>query len=308
MITTDNAKMSLAQRIAAGLKKTRRNLVGLFTGAGISEDFYEELEEALIASDAGLTATAALIAELREKVAFGGVKTDTEAREVLVELIRAHLAPMQKAFALREKAPTVVMLAGVNGAGKTTTIGKLTHLFASRGLSVVLGAADTFRAAAREQLGLWAERAGVDIVQGATDPAAAAFEAVRAGVDKNADVVIVDTAGRLSTQSRLMQELARIRRVQEKALEGAPHEVVLVIDGTNGQNALNQVSAFDAVCPLTGLVITKLDGSAKGGAVLALAFARRDNPVAVYFVGVGEKAEDLMPFDAQAFARALLAD
>ena len=297
--------MGWGERFREGLKKTRLNLIGLFTGAHIDEDFYDTLEEALIGSDMGVAASVGLLEELREAVAKKGLKTPEEAKLALRDIIAARLAPLEKSPDFSKK-PTVIMLCGVNGAGKTTTIGKLTRRLSGEGKKVILGAGDTFRAAAREQLIAWGKKNNVDVISGSTDPAATAFDAVRAGVDKGADVVIVDTAGRLATQTRLMQELSRVQRVQGKALAGAPHETILVLDGTNGLNALNQVQAFDMSCPLTGLIVTKLDGSAKGGALVALAELRKSRPLPVYYVGVGEKIEDLADFDAKAFASALL--
>ena len=306
MITTDTEKTSLGKRIALGLKRTRQNLAGLFTGANLDDAFFEELEDALLATDAGVAATGALLDQLREKIAINGIKTLPAAKEALADIIEGMMRPMEKPFEVAGHKPAVIMLAGVNGAGKTTTIGKITHLLKNQNLSVVLGAGDTFRAAASEQLAVWGEKNGVKVVRGAQDPAAAAFDAVKTGVTDACDVVIVDTAGRLSTQARLMAELNRIYRVQAKALEGAPHEVILVIDGTNGQNALNQVEAFDLAAPLTGLIVTKLDGSAKGGAMVALSHARREHPIPIYFIGIGEGIDDMEVFDAHAFSRALL--
>jgi len=228
------------------------------------------------------------------------------------------LQPLQKPLVIGQFKPTVIMVAGVNGAGKTTSIGKLTRHLANDGASVLLAAADTFRAAAREQLGVWADRNTVDIIsQDGGDPAAVSFDAVSAGKARGRDVVLVDTAGRLPTQLHLMEELKKIKRVIQKtgplaplALETAPrvnsvppHEVLLVIDGNTGQNALNQVKAFDDVLGLTGLIVTKLDGTAKGGVLAAIA---RERPIPVYFIGVGEKLEDLETFNAQEFAQALL--
>ena len=200
-----------------------------------------------------------------------------------------------------------MMMAGVNGAGKTTTIGKIAKWLAADNKTVLLAAADTFRAAAREQLAVWGERNRIDVVsQTGGDPAAVVFDAVSAGKARGLDVVIADTAGRLPTQTNLMEELGRIRRAQGKALEGAPHEVILVVDGTNGQNALAQVKAFDAFAQLTGLIVTKLDGTAKGGVLVAITASRGDRPLPIYFVGVGEKIDDLQPFNAEAFADALV--
>jgi len=222
-----------------------------------------------------------------------------------VDALTQLLKPLEKSLEVGEHVPTVIMVAGVNGAGKTTSIGKLTKHLADGGETVLLAAADTFRAAAKEQLAIWADRNKVEIVsQEGGDPAAVSFDAVSAGKARRKDVVIVDTAGRLPTQLHLMEELRKIRRVVTKADAGAPHEVLLVIDGNTGQNAVAQVKAFDKVLQLTGLIVTKLDGTAKGGVLAAIA---QEKPVPVYFIGVGEKLEDLETFSAREFALALLA-
>jgi fused signal recognition particle receptor len=222
----------------------------------------------------------------------------------LAECLAELLAPLEQPLVIGEHRPTVIMVAGVNGAGKTTSIGKLTHHLSVDGQSVLLAAADTFRAAAREQLGIWATRNTVDIVsQEGADPASVCFDAVTAGRARGKDVVLVDTAGRLPTQLHLMEELKKIKRVVQKADATAPHEVLLVIDGNTGQNALAQVKAFDEALGLTGLIVTKLDGTAKGGVLAAIA---REKPVPVYFIGVGEKIDELETFNAREFAQALL--
>ena len=228
---------------------------------------------------------------------------------LLADAITELLAPLQKSLVIGEATPTVIMVVGVNGAGKTTTIGKLTRHLAAADCKVLLAAGDTFRAAAREQLAIWADRNRVEIVaQSGGDPAAVSFDAVAAGRARGCDVVIADTAGRLPTQLHLMDELRKVKRVIGKAQDGAPHEVLLVVDGNTGQNALAQVKAFDAALGLTGLVVTKLDGTAKGGVLAAIAGWCRETgrPVPVYFIGVGEKLQDLQPFDAREFAQALL--
>jgi fused signal recognition particle receptor len=236
-------------------------------------------------------------------------------RNALIESITVLLKPLERPLVIGEFVPTVIMVTGVNGAGKTTSIGKLTRHLANEGASVLLAAADTFRAAAREQLSVWADRNTVEIVsQENGDPAAVSFDAVTAGKARGKDVVLVDTAGRLPTQLHLMEELRKIKRVVQKADATAPHEVLLVIDGNTGQNALAQVKAFDDTLQLTGLVVTKLDGTAKGGVLAAIALWARERtkaspglkPVAVYFIGVGEKLEDLETFNAREFAQALL--
>ena len=281
-------------RLKSGLKKTGSSLTTVFTGTHIDEALYEDLETALLMADAGVAATQYLLHDLRQRV--------KQARATEPAQVRALLAD---ALAVGEYCPTVIMVAGVNGAGKTTSIGKLTRHLADAGCSVLLAAADTFRAAAREQLGVWADRNRVEIIsQQGADPSAVSFDAVAAGRARQVDAVLVDTAGRLHTQAHLMQELQKIRRVVTKADATAPHEVLLVIDGNTGQNALAQVKAFDEAIQLTGLIVTKLDGTAKGGVLAAIA---REKPVPVYFIGVGEKLEDLQTFNAREFAQALLA-
>ncbi len=292
------------RRLSAGLRKTGGNLAQVFTGGTIDEALYEELESALLMADTGVKATQHLLEQVRRKVAATGATRPVQAQNILADALAALLQPLQKPLVIGQEQPTVVMVAGVNGAGKTTSIGKLTKHLADEGASVLLAAADTFRAAAREQLAIWADRNTVEIVsQQGGDPAAVSFDAVTAGKARGKDVVIVDTAGRLPTQLHLMEELRKIKRVVQKAQPSAPHEVLLVIDGNTGQNALAQVKAFDAALGLTGLVVTKLDGTAKGGVLAAIA---QEHPIPVYFIGVGEKLEDLETFDAREFAQALL--
>ena len=298
-------------RLAASLRKTGSSLSAVFVGARIDDALYEELEAALLMADAGTRATAHLLDDLKRLVKAQRATDAQQVRALLVEVIADWLAPLQKPLAVgaQPEGPTVWMVAGVNGAGKTTTIGKLTWHLAQHGATVLLASADTFRAAARDQLDVWARRNGVDIVsQEGGDPAAVAFDAVSAGRARDKDVVIVDTAGRLPTQLHLMEELRKIKRVVAKAEPGAPHEVLLVIDGNTGQNALAQVKAFDAALQLTGLIVTKLDGTAKGGVLAAIAMWAREQgrELPVYFIGIGEKLEDLQPFDAREFAQALL--
>jgi fused signal recognition particle receptor len=291
-------------RLTEGLKKTGTNLSQVFTGAQIDDALYEELETALLLADTGVAATAYLLEEVERKVAATGATRPVQAKNILVDALTQLLRPLEKELVIGEHQPTVIMVAGVNGAGKTTSIGKLTKHLADDGETVLLAAADTFRAAAREQLAIWADRNRVEIVsQEGGDPAAVSFDAVTAGKARGKDVVIVDTAGRLPTQLHLMEELRKIRRVVTKADASAPHEVLLVIDGNTGQNALTQVKAFDKALQLTGLVVTKLDGTAKGGVLAAIA---QEKPVPVYFIGVGEKLEDLETFRAREFALALL--
>lgn len=292
------------ERLSAGLRKTGSNLSQVFTGGTITEELYEELESALLMADTGVSATEYLLAEVRRKVAASGATRPVQVKNILADTLAQLLKPLEKELVIGERQPTVIMVAGVNGAGKTTSIGKLTKHLADDGASVLLAAADTFRAAAREQLAIWADRNTVEIVsQEGGDPAAVSFDAVNAGRARGKDVVIVDTAGRLPTQLHLMEELRKIKRVVQKAQADAPHEVLLVIDGNTGQNALAQVKAFDGALGLTGLVVTKLDGTAKGGVLAAIA---QEKPVPVYFIGVGEKLQDLETFNAREFAQALL--
>jgi fused signal recognition particle receptor len=292
------------ERLSAGLRKTGSNLAQVFTGGQIDDQLYEDLESALLLADTGVKATQHLLDEVKRKVASSGATRPVQVQNILNEALAQLLKPLEKELVIGEAQPTVIMVAGVNGAGKTTSIGKLTKHLADEGASVLLAAADTFRAAAREQLAIWADRNTVEIVaQEGGDPAAVSFDAVSAGRARGKDVVIVDTAGRLPTQLHLMEELKKIKRVVQKAQPDAPHEVLLVIDGNTGQNALAQVKAFDAALKLTGLVVTKLDGTAKGGVLAAIA---QELPVPVYFIGVGEKLEDLETFNAREFAQALL--
>ncbi len=291
-------------KLSTGLRKTGTSLSQVFTGGVIDETLYEELESALLLADAGVQATQYLLDAVRKKVASSGATRPVQAKNILAESLTQLLKPLEKPLVIGQYQPTVIMVAGVNGAGKTTTIGKLTKHLANERASVLLAAADTFRAAAREQLAIWADRNMVEIVsQEGGDPSAVSFDAVSAGRARGKDVVIVDTAGRLPTQLHLMEELRKIKRVVQKADASAPHEVLLVIDGNTGQNALAQVKAFDAALGLTGLVVTKLDGTAKGGVLAAIA---QEKPVPVYFIGVGEKLEDLETFNAREFALALL--
>lgn len=297
-------RQSWMQKLSAGLRKTGSSISQVFTGAQIDDALYEELESALLLADTGVAATQYLLDEVKRKVASSGATRPVQAKNILVDALTQLLRPLEKQLTIGEHVPTVIMVAGVNGAGKTTSIGKLTKHLADDGETVLLAAADTFRAAAKEQLAVWADRNKVEIVsQEGGDPAAVSFDAVSAGKARKKDVVIVDTAGRLPTQLHLMEELRKIRRVVNKADPSAPHEVLLVIDGNTGQNALAQVKAFDAALQLTGLIVTKLDGTAKGGVLAAIA---QEKPVPVYFIGVGEKLEDLETFSAREFALALL--
>ena len=298
------ARQGWLDRLKSGLRKTGSSISTVFTGTQIDDALYEELETALLMADTGVQATQALLTDLRQRVKASKATEPAQVKGLLMEAITDLLSPLQKPLEIGARQPTVIMVAGVNGAGKTTSIGKLTKHLADSGQQVLLAAADTFRAAAREQLGVWADRNTVEIVsQQGGDPAAVSFDAVSAGRARGKDVVLVDTAGRLPTQLHLMEELKKIKRVVQKADASAPHEVLLVIDGNTGQNALMQVKAFDEALQLTGLIVTKLDGTAKGGVLCAIA---REKPIPVYFIGVGEKLEDLETFDAREFAQALL--
>jgi fused signal recognition particle receptor len=311
------------RRLADSLKKTGSGIAQVFTGTKIDDALYEDLEAALLQADAGLPATAWLLEDLKRRVKATKATDPAAVKALLVDAVAELLAPLQQPLTIGHaepggtQGPTVIMVAGVNGAGKTTTIGKLTRHLALQECRVLLAAADTFRAAAREQLAVWAGRADLGdaaaqrvaiVAQEGGDPAAVSFDAVNAGRARGVDVVIADTAGRLPTQLHLMAELEKIKRTIGKAQAGAPHEVLLVVDGNTGQNALAQVQAFDKALTLTGLVVTKLDGTAKGGVLAAIARwgAQQGRVVPVYFIGIGEKLEDLQTFDAREFAQALL--
>lgn len=296
---------SWTTRLSHGLAKTRSRLARLFGDRPVDPALYDEIEAALLASDAGVEATRHLLGRLRERA--GDAATAEELRSVLRSILADLLAPLERPFGLGKNRPWVILLAGVNGAGKTTSAGKLAKYFRDRGLSVLLAAGDTFRAAAREQLVAWGERNGVAVVaQSGGSPAAVIFDAIAAARARGIEVVIADTAGRLPTQAHLMEEIVKIKRVVTKAETGAPHEIWLVLDANTGQNALGQVKIFDDALGLTGLILTKLDGTAKGGVVCAIALARPRNPLPLRFLGVGESADDLRPFAAKDFAAAFL--
>jgi fused signal recognition particle receptor len=291
-------------KLRHGLRKTGSSIAQVFTGTQIDDALYEELEEALLMADTGVRATEFLLGDLKRRVKEAKATEPKAVRGLLVESLTDLLRPLEKPLAVGQHSPTVMMVVGVNGAGKTTSIGKLARHLAEAKQKVLLAAADTFRAAAREQLAAWADRTAVEIVsQEGGDPSAVTFDAVTAGRARGCDVVIADTAGRLPTQLHLMEELKKIKRVIGKAQADAPHEVLLVVDGNTGQNALSQVKSFDNALGLTGLIVTKLDGTAKGGVLAAIA---RERPIPVYFIGVGEKLEDLQTFNAREFAQALL--
>jgi fused signal recognition particle receptor len=302
--TSAEPRQSWLSKLKAGLRKTGGSIAAVFTGTQIDDALYEELETALLMADTGVKATEFLLNDLKARVKAAKATEPAAVKALLIDAITDMLMPLQKQLRIGDQKPMVLMVAGVNGAGKTTSIGKLTHHLADQGASVLLAAADTFRAAAREQLAVWAQRNTVEIIsQEGGDPAAVSFDAVSAGKARGRDVVLVDTAGRLPTQLHLMEELKKIKRVVQKADSQAPHEVLLVIDGNTGQNALTQVKAFDEALGLTGLIVTKLDGTAKGGVLCAIA---REKPIPVYFIGVGEQLDDLQTFDAHEFAQALL--
>ncbi|CEN56373.1 signal recognition particle-docking protein FtsY [Candidatus Methylopumilus turicensis] len=301
------SKASWAERLKQGLSRTRsqlgNQLASLFGGGKIDTDVYEELETILLTSDVGISATQALLDDIKQRVARQALSDTSQLKAALKESLMALLAPLEKPLNTSEHQPFVIMLTGVNGAGKTTTIGKLTHLFQAEGKSVLIAAGDTFRAAAREQLQAWGERNDVHVVASeGGDAAAVIFDAINSAKAKGIDVVLADTAGRLPTQLNLMEEISKVKRVINKALPGAPHEVLLVLDANTGQNAVMQVKAFDDALGVTGLVLSKLDGTAKGGVIAAIAQTR---PIPVRFIGVGESIEDLRPFKASEFVEAL---
>ena len=305
---TQPEKQGWAARLKQGLSKSRdhmaKSLAGVFGGGKIDEELYEELETVLLTSDMGIEATEELMDEVRRRVSLRGLSDGAELREALKEAVYELIKPLEQPLVLPEKGPFVIMMAGINGAGKTTSIGKLAKYFQQQGKSVLLAAGDTFRAAAREQLQEWGERNGVTVIsQASGDSAAVCFDAVEAAKARGIDIVLADTAGRLPTQLHLMEEIKKVKRVLQKAMPDAPHEIIVVLDANIGQNAVNQVAAFDDALGLTGLIVTKLDGTAKGGVLAALA---KNRAIPVRYIGVGEKIDDLRPFDARAFVDALL--
>jgi fused signal recognition particle receptor len=304
-------RASWAERLKSGLSRTRAQfggqLGGLFRRAKIDDDLLEELETTLLMADVGVDATAWLLAELKAQVKRQKLETPAQLQQALADLLTQLLQPLERPLDVAAHKPFVILLAGVNGSGKTTSIGKLAHWFQAQGKSVLLAAGDTFRAAAREQLQAWGERNGVVVIaQDGGDPAAVAFDAVNAARARGIDVVLADTAGRLPTQLHLMEEIAKVKRVIAKADPSGPHEVLLVLDANIGQNALAQVKAFDAALGVTGLIVTKLDGTAKGGVIAAIARSRPSgSALALRFIGVGEGIDDLQPFAARDFVDAL---
>ena len=316
----NSARSGWVDRLRGGLRKTGSSIVQVFSTARIDDALFDELEAALLMADAGPGATRHLLDDLKQRVRERNAREPAAVKTLLEDSLTDLLQPLQRPLEIGRVGCTVMMVVGVNGAGKTTSIGKLACHLAEARQKVLLAAADTFRAAAREQLAVWADRVGaarnaVEVVaQQGGDPAAVTYDAVIAGRARGCDVVIADTAGRLPTQLHLMEELKKVQRVIGKADPQAPHEVLLVVDGNTGQNALAQVRAFDAALGLTGLIVTKLDGTAKGGVLAAIALWARERtaaepsrrPLAVYFLGVGEALEDLQTFDAREFAQALL--
>lgn len=301
--------LSLVQRFKLGLSMTQSSLVGrvdslLRSHTVIDEDLIEELEEILITADLGMPTTQRLIKSIETGRSKGELASPEQVRRLLMEELKKILMFDSKPLDITSAAPFVMMVIGVNGVGKTTTIGKLANQFALAGKKVILGAGDTFRAAAAEQLKIWGERANVEVIshtEGA-DPGAVAFDAAKAAVARKADILLLDTAGRLHTKVNLMEELKKIRRVLDREIPGAPHEVLLVLDATTGQNALTQAKLFNQAVPLNGIALTKLDGTAKGGIVVAIA---AELQIPVRFVGIGEQLDDLRPFDAEMFVSVL---
>lgn len=292
-------------RLRNGLSRSGSQLSGLFgLGGSIDEEFYEELETILITSDVGMDATRMLLADVRRRAKEAHFTESVQLRDALAESLLKLLKPLALQLDVNEHHPFVIMLVGVNGAGKTTSIGKLAKYFQGQGKSVLLAAGDTFRAAAREQLMEWGSRNNVTVIaQQSGDAAAVIYDAIQAAQARKIDVVLADTAGRLTTQAHLMEEIKKVKRVIDKALPGAPHEVLLVLDANTGQNALSQTKAFDDALGVTGLALTKLDGTAKGGVIAAIA---KSHPIPVRFIGVGEGLDDLRPFVAEEFVGALL--
>jgi fused signal recognition particle receptor len=305
------AKPSWKDRLKAGLARTRATLATplgeLFSRGTIDDELLEELESTLLMADCGVEATTWLLGELRAKVKKEKIESPAALRQALIELLAQLLAPLEQPLDLnhptQSQRPFIIMIAGVNGAGKTTSIGKLAKQFQKDGHGVLLAAGDTFRAAAREQLAEWGRRNDVTVIaQESGDPAAVVFDAISAARARGIDVMLADTAGRLPTQLHLMEEIAKVRRVIQKAEPTGPHEVLLVLDANIGQNAIAQVKAFDKAINVTGLIVTKLDGTAKGGVLAAIA---RQCPKPVRYIGVGEGIDDLQPFNARDFVEAL---
>jgi fused signal recognition particle receptor len=302
---TDKSGSDWFAQLKSGLSRTAGQLSDLFgSGGKIDDEIYEELETILITADVGMDATRALLADVRHHVKEHRLNEVFQLKEALAYCLLKLLKPLEKPLQAGTPKPFVIMIVGVNGAGKTTSIGKLAKYLQGQSLAVMLAAGDTFRAAAREQLLTWGERNNVTVIaQQSGDAAAVIYDAVQAAHARKIDVVLADTAGRLTTQANLMEEIKKVKRVISKALPDAPHEVLLVLDANTGQNALSQVKAFDQALGVTGLILTKLDGTAKGGVIAAIAKA---HPIPVRFIGVGEGLDDLRPFVAEDFVAALL--
>ena len=300
--------MGLFDRLKSGLGKTRGGFTSrigsLLTGRKIDEDLFDELEEALIEADLGISTAMKLMDTLRDRVDAEKIKDSDKLKDILVEEIEAILAEGQKPLAMEKGTLKVVLVTGVNGVGKTTTIGKMAAKYKNEGLKVILCAGDTFRAAAAEQLAMWAQRTGVDIVkhgEGA-DPGAVVFDGIQAAKSRNADVLLIDTAGRLQNKNNLMAELSKINKIIDRELPDSPKESLLVLDASTGQNAISQAHSFGEIADLTGIILTKIDGTAKGGIIVGII---DEMHLPVYFVGVGEQVEDLQDFEASSFATAL---
>ncbi len=300
--------MSLIEQFKKSLSRSRSGftdrLNSLFAGGELNEEFYEELDEILVSGDTGVQTSLMMVEQLKEEARQQKIKTREEVRELLLQKLTGILSSEQKEVEASEK-PHVILLVGVNGSGKTTSAAKLASLYHKQGKKVLLVAGDTFRAAAVEQLEIWSERAGVDLIkqQAGSDPSALYFDAMNSARARDVDVVIGDTAGRLHSKYNLMEELNKIYRIVARSIPGAPHQVLMVVDATTGQNAVAQANSFNETLPLTGLVLTKLDGTARGGIVISI----QDNlNIPVRFIGTGEKMEDIAPFDPAGFARALL--
>ena len=296
------------EKLATGLARTRQRLVGslkaMLTGRQLDDALLDELEARLIQADIGVATAARIKADLQAAYKDKRLARAEDVLDFLKADLKTNWPPADRGVRLAVTPPTVILVAGINGSGKTTSVAKLAWQFKQEGKKVVLAAADTFRAAAVEQLSIWADRIGVEIVKGAGDPASVAFDACDAALARGADILLVDTAGRLHTQDNLMRELTKIRNVVSRRIPGAPHEVLLVLDATTGQNAINQAKAFAAAVDVTGIFLAKLDGTAKGGIVIAI---RNEVNLAVKFVGLGESYEDIEPFDPDQFVEALFA-
>jgi len=300
--------MGIFDKIKDGLSKTRDQLVTriewVIKGKTIDEGVFDEIEEAVILSDAGLETTELLINSLKEKWKRGQIKTSDDIGLAMIEETEKLLLPVEEAMIIDSNRPFVVLALGVNGVGKTTTIAKIASMYRDSGKKVMLGACDTFRAAAVEQLEVWAKRLDIDVIKQkeGSDPAAVAYDATKAAKARDIDILILDTAGRLHTKVNLMEEMKKIKRVVGKEIDGAPHETMLILDATNGQNVIAQAKKFDEALNITGIVVTKLDGTAKGGFILPIAHILK---IPIRFIGVGEKLDDLVPFNAKDFSKAL---